>query len=172
VRRQERTNSDYDFWRKFGFVPLTRIGFVNTNRRMANNPVSDQIRSRVEEFVDELSSLIRQSAMDTVAQVLGGGAGDGRRGRRGAGAARGAGAGAEARGRARAKGAKRSQDELERLTGRLLTYVKANAGQRIEQIAKGMSVSTRELNLPAKKLLANKSIRTKGQKRATQYFPR
>jgi hypothetical protein len=151
-------------------VPLTRIGFVNTNRRMANNPVSDQIRSRVEEFVDELSSLIRQSAMDTVAQVLGGGVGDGRRGRRGAGAARGA--SAEARGRARAKGAKRSQDELERLTGRLLTYVKANAGQRIEQIAKGMSVSTRELNLPAKKLLANKSIRTKGQKRATQYFPR
>jgi hypothetical protein len=146
------------------------MAFVNTNRRMANNPVSDQIRSRVEEFVDELSSLIRQSAMDTVAQVLGGGAGDGRRGRRGAGATRGA--GVEARGRARAKGAKRSQDELERLTGRLLTYVKANAGQRIEQIAKGMSVSTRELNLPAKKLLANKSIRTKGQKRATQYFPR
>ena len=47
---------------------------------MANNPVSDQIRSRVEEFVDELSSLIRQSAMDTVAQVLGGvGGSDGRR---------------------------------------------------------------------------------------------
>jgi hypothetical protein len=138
---------------------------------MANNPVSDQIRSRVEEFVDELSSLIRQSAMDTVAQVLGGvGSGStGGRGRRGAGARAAA---VEPRGRARAKGAKRSQDELERLTGRLLTYVKANAGQRIEQIAKGMGVSTRELNLPAKKLLANKSLKTKGQKRATQYFPR
>lgn len=136
---------------------------------MANNPVSDQIRSRVEEFVDELSSLIRQSAMDTVAQVLGG-VGESRRGRRGASAGRGS--AVEARGRARAKGAKRSQDELERLTARLLTYVKANAGQRIEQIAKGMAVSTRELNLPAKKLLADKSIRTKGQKRATQYFPR
>jgi hypothetical protein len=35
-----------------------------------------------------------------------------------------------------------------------------------------MGVSTRELNLPAKKLLGNKSIRTKGQKRATQYFPK
>jgi hypothetical protein len=93
----------------------------------------------------------------------------GGRGRRGAGARAAA---VEPRGRARAKGAKRSQDELERLTGRLLTYVKANAGQRIEQIAKGMGVSTRELNLPAKKLLANKSLKTKGQKRATQYFPR
>jgi hypothetical protein len=160
---------------KFGAFPLTRIGFVNTNRRMANTPVSEQIRSRVEEFVDELSSLIRQSAMDTVSKVLGGGEVESRRGRRGAGAGASASAGRpqmEARGRARAKGAKRSQDELERLTGRLLTYVKANAGQRIEQIAKGMAVSTRELNLPAKKLLANKSIRTKGQKRATQYFPR
>jgi hypothetical protein len=135
---------------------------------MANNAVSDQIRSRVEEFVDELSSLIRQSAMDTVTRVLGGDS-DGRRGgRRGATRA----IAAESRGRARPKGAKRSQDELERLTGRLLAYVKSNAGQRIEQIAKGMGVSTRELNLPAKKLLGNKSIRTKGQKRATQYFPK
>jgi hypothetical protein len=135
---------------------------------MANNAVSDQIRSRVEEFVDELSSLIRQSAMDTVTRVLGGES-DGRRGgRRGATRL----IAAEGRGRARPKGAKRSQDELERLTGRLLAYVKGNAGQRIEQIAKGMGVSTRELNLPAKKLLGNKSIRTKGQKRATQYFPK
>jgi hypothetical protein len=135
---------------------------------MANNAVSDQIRSRVEEFVDELSSLIRQSAMDTVTKVLGGES-DGRRGgRRGATRL----IAAEGRGRARPKGAKRSQDELERLTGRLLAYVKGNAGQRIEQIAKGMGVSTRELNLPAKKLLGNKSIRTKGQKRATQYFPK
>jgi hypothetical protein len=135
---------------------------------MANNAVSDQIRSRVEEFVDELSSLIRQSAMDTVTKVLGGES-DGRRGgRRGATRL----IATEGRGRARPKGAKRSQDELERLTGRLLAYVKSNAGQRIEQIAKGMGVSTRELNLPAKKLLGNKSIRTKGQKRATQYFPK
>ncbi|MDQ2644235.1 MAG: DNA-binding protein [Myxococcota bacterium] len=137
---------------------------------MANNAVSDQIRSRVEDFVDELSSLIRQSAMDTVARVLGGeGEGESRRGGRRGGARVIA---AEGRGRARPKGAKRSQDELERLTGRLLAYVKSNAGQRIEQIAKGMGVSTRELNLPAKKLLGNKSIRTKGQKRATQYFPK
>src|SRR5690606_11384278 len=137
---------------------------------MANTAVSYRCRSRVEAFVDELSDLIRQSAMDTVAQVLGGGGdGEARRGRRGA-AGRAA---AEPRAaRPRAKGAKRSQDELERLTNRLLAYIKSNPGQRIEQVAKGMGVSTRELNLPAKKLLANKAIRTKGQKRATQYFPR
>jgi hypothetical protein len=142
---------------------------------MANTSVSEQVRARVESFVDELSELIRQSAMDTVQKALAGG-GDvtPRRGRRGMGAGlptgrRGA---APKSTRPREKGAKRSPDELEKLTSQLLTHIKSNAGQRIEQIAQGMNVSTKELNLPAKKLLAKKAIKTKGHKRATQYFPR
>jgi hypothetical protein len=110
--------------------------------------------------------------METVQQALAGGDAP-RRGRRGAvaGARRGAGVAAKAP-RTRAKGAKRSPDELEKLTGQLLTYIKGNAGQRIEQIADGMGTSTKELNLPAKKLLSTKAIKTKGHKRATQYFPK
>lgn len=142
---------------------------------MANSSISDQVRSRVESFVAELSDLIRHSAMETVQQALAGGEGP-RRGRRGpaagpAGARRAAAAGPKVP-RLRAKGAKRSPDELEELTGQLLAYIKGNPGQRIEQIADGMGTSTKELNLPAKKLLGNKSIKTKGHKRATQYFPR
>jgi hypothetical protein len=139
---------------------------------MANSSVSDQVRARVESFVGELSELIRRSAMETVQQALAGGDAP-RRGRRGAvaGARRGAGAAAKVP-RARAKGAKRSPDELEKLTGQLLAYIKGNAGQRIEQIADGMGTSTKELNLPAKKLLSTKAIKTKGHKRATQYFPK
>lgn len=112
--------------------------------------------------------------METVQQALAGGDAP-RRGRRGAVAAgrRGASVAVKApRGGGRAKGAKRSPDELEKLTGQLLTYIKGNAGQRIEQIADGMGTSTKELNLPAKKLLSTKAIKTKGHKRATQYFPR
>lgn len=141
---------------------------------MANSSVSDQVRARVESFVGELSELIRRSAMETVQQALAGGDAP-RRGRRGAvaGARRGGGGVAARAPRAgRAKGAKRSPDELEKLTGQLLTYIKGNAGQRIEQIADGMGTSTKELNLPAKKLLNTKAIKTKGHKRATQYFPR
>jgi len=139
---------------------------------MANSSVSDQVRARVESFVGELSELIRRSAMETVQQALAGGDAP-RRGRRGAvaGARRGAGVAAKAP-RTRAKGAKRSPDELEKLTGQLLAYIKGNAGQRIEQIADGMGTSTKELNLPAKKLLSTKAIKTKGHKRATQYFPK
>ena len=72
----------------------------------------------------------------------------------------------------REKGQKRDPGEIERLTGRLLDYVRGNAGQRIEQIAAGMGTVTKELNLPVKKLIAQTSLKTKGQKRATQYFAR
>jgi hypothetical protein len=139
---------------------------------MANTSVSDQVRSRVEAFVSELSDLIRRSAMETVQHALAGGDDAPRRGRRAAGGTRRIAPAPKGGGRSREKGAKRSPDELEKLTSQLLAYVKGNPGQRIEQIADGMGTATKELNLPAKKLLANKSIKTKGHKRATQYFPR
>jgi hypothetical protein len=135
---------------------------------MAKNSVNDRIRSRVEAFAEELSALIRDSAMETVRDALGGAAP--RRGARGGRAA--AASTAPVRGGRREKGQKRDPAEIERLTGRLLDYIKNNAGQRIEQIAAGMGTVTKELNLPVKKLIAQKSLKTKGQKRATQYFSR
>ncbi len=140
------------------------------------NTLDDRLRARVEQFASDLADLIRESAMETVSAALAGARpspGRGRGGRRAAApvvvAVRGG------RGRAaasREKGAKRAPDEIERLTGRLLDFVKSHPGQRIEQIADGMGISTKELNLPAKKLIAGKQLRTKGQKRATQYFAR
>ncbi len=126
----------------------------------------------MEQFAAELAELIRESAMETVSVALAGARpSPGRGGRRGAAPLLVTRAG---RGRAasREKGAKRPPDEIERLTGKLLDYVKGNPGQRIEQIADGMGTSTKELNLPAKKLIAGKQLKTKGQKRATQYFAR
>jgi len=136
---------------------------------MAKNSVNDRIRSRVEAFAEELGALIRDSAMETVREALGGGSAPRRGGRGG----RDTSSSAPVRGGGRReKGQKRDPNEIERLTGRLLDYVKSNAGQRIEQIAAGMGTVTKELNLPVKKLLAQKSLKTKGQKRATQYFAR
>ena len=137
--------------------------------------VNDQIRNRVEAFAAELTELIRAAAMETVASALGDGAvGGGRgrgRGRRAAAVVVRAGR-RGARAASREKGAKRPPGEIEKLTAKLGDYVKSNPGQRIEQIAKGMGTSTKELNLPVKKLIAGKTIKTRGQKRATQYFPR
>jgi hypothetical protein len=69
-----------------------------------------------------------------------------------------------------AKGAKRSPEELEQLTKKLLGYISKNPGQRIEQIGGGLGISTKELILSAKKLIGDGSVKTKGQKRATAYF--
>jgi hypothetical protein len=127
---------------------------------MANSDIDGRIRGMVEAFAGELAALIRESAFETVRAALGNGAGRGR-------------GGAALRSRlGRLKGAKRPPGEIAKLVGRLRDYVKSHPGQRIEQIAKGMNVSTRELNLPAKKLLAQKALKTRGEKRATKYFPK
>ena len=54
---------------------------------MAKNTVNDRIRSRVEAFAEELSALIRDSAMETVREALGGGSAPRRGGRGGRGRA-------------------------------------------------------------------------------------
>jgi hypothetical protein len=134
---------------------------------MAKTDIDEKIRGMLEAFASDLAGLIRESAMETVRDALGGVAPSGRRS--GGRAPR---AEAASPGRRLPKGAKRPPGEIVKLTQRLLDYVKTHKGERIEQIAKGMSVSTRELNLPVKKLISTKAIKTRGQKRATQYFPK
>jgi len=70
------------------------------------------------------------------------------------------------------KGAKRSPGELAALTSILQRYIAKHPGERIEQIAKGLGRNTKELTLPIKNLLADKSISTRGAKRATSYTAR
>ena len=72
----------------------------------------------------------------------------------------------------RAAGEKRTPRLLEQLTSGLHDYIKSNAGQNVEQISRALGTPTRELALPLRKLLAGKRISSKGQKRATRYFPR
>jgi hypothetical protein len=71
----------------------------------------------------------------------------------------------------KAKGGKRSAEDLATLTAKLGGFIAKNPGQRIEQIGKSLGVSTRELALPAKKLIASGAVKTRGQKRATVYVP-
>lgn len=124
-----------------------------------------ELRSLVESFVEQLKTLLRRSALETVQSALGEEA-PARRGRK-PGSVRAAAAPAP---RLRKKGAKRTPEELEALVSSLVGYVRKNPGQRIEQIGAGLGIGTKELALPAKKLIADKQLRTKGQKRATTYF--
>lgn len=68
------------------------------------------------------------------------------------------------------KGGKRTAAELEKLTVRTLAAIKKGPGQRSEELATTLGVSTKELVLPIGRLFAQKAIRTTGQRRGMKYF--
>ena len=122
-----------------------------------------ELRDIVDTFIAQLKRVIRRSTLETVQSALGDEASPRQRGRKKSAKAPRATAG-------RRKGGKRSPEQLEALVKSLLAYVKKNPGQRIEQIGAALGTATKELALPAKKLIGEKQLRTKGQKRATAYF--
>jgi hypothetical protein len=67
-------------------------------------------------------------------------------------------------------GAKRSPAELAALIKRLHSHIAKYPGLRIEKIGDGLGVATKALVLPVKRLISEKKVTTKGQKRATVYF--
>jgi hypothetical protein len=136
----------------------------------------EQIFAHVESFVLELDRLVRQAVMQLVEQALA-------RGIQDSGPGRAAGRITAGKGRTEAKlparaaraaktkrGGRRTGAELEALTGSLLKYIEKHPGSRMEQIAKGMDIPSKELNLPLTKLRAEGRLKVKGQKRATAYF--
>jgi DNA-binding NtrC family response regulator len=152
--------------------------------------VENELRSRVDGFVNELSALIRRQALQAVEEVLKKGDSHAHApAHRGPGRPRKIPVDVAAAPAARAKpgrpskasaaaaakrkaGEKRTPQQLGQITEQVFNYVKSNAGQGVEQIAKSLATSTKELTLPIRKLLADKKIGSKGQKRATRYFPR
>jgi hypothetical protein len=123
----------------------------------------------VESFVAQITELARRAAMNTLESAFGGRAG--RAG--GARAALASAMTAAARvGRPRGgRGAKRTAEDIEALSSKFASFVKANPGLRIEQINKELKTTTKDLALPIRKLIAEGMISAKGNKRSTAYFP-
>jgi hypothetical protein len=122
----------------------------------------------VQGFVSQITELARRAAIDTLESAFGG------RGGRGAPAAAAALAAVNFGrvGRPRGgRGAKRTSADLEALSERFASFVKANPGLRIEQINKQLGTTTKDLALPIRKLISEGQISAKGQKRSTTYFP-
>jgi hypothetical protein len=153
----------------------------------------NRIRELVDSFVNELSQVIRDTAVTDILTVLDGLAPEHRSRtvrpsatRRKVGRPRKTeaapkeevkprpqkGRKVKSRPAARKPGEKRSPEEIARTTAKLLAHVEAHPGQRIEEIGKQLAVATRDLALPVQRLMAQKRISTKGKRRATKYFPR
>lgn len=139
------------------------------------NDLDSQIQRRIEEFAKEMSELMRQAALESVREALGGGTAAPAP-RRGRPPGRKAGGGKTAAKKTRKgkgkRGAKRTAAELQALEDNFLKEVKKQGGRRIEEISKELGVTTKDLALPVRKLMADKQIKTTGQKRATRYFAR
>ncbi len=114
--------------------------------------LQSDIQRLVDDFVSQVSDLARRAAIDTLAGALGGA---------------GRVSGAHSNGR----GYKRKSEHLEQLSDTLLAFVTKNPGLRVEQINKQLGTTTKALALPIKKLLAAGSLKSKGKRRATAYFP-
>jgi hypothetical protein len=142
--------------------------------------IESELQSLVSQFVNDLSALVRQQALEAVAETLRVGTPVAHAPKKAGKPAPVAKAPVKAAGRPakaaaapkRKAGEKRKPEELAKLVEQLAEYIKGNPGKGVEDIAKGMNTSTKELTLPIKKLLNDKRIGSKGQKRATKYFPR
>jgi hypothetical protein len=128
---------------------------------------------RVSAALDELRAALLEELLGTISTTLGstlGGEGlaPSPGAKRGPGRPR-ATAPTAAASRPRAKGAKRTQAEIEAQANTVLAFVKKNPGARAEHISKGTGVVSKDLALVITKLLDDKSIGKKGQRRATSY---
>jgi hypothetical protein len=115
-----------------------------------------EMNQLVSGFVAQITELARRAAIDTLESALG---------KRGGG---GVSLGRAARGRGR--GAKRTSAELDKLGDDFHAFVAKHPGLRIEQINKQLGTSTKDLALPIRKMIADGSLKTKGEKRSTTYF--
>jgi len=133
---------------------------------MSKASIDQQIRDRIDLFVNELSALVREAALESVKGALT----DEQMGRsrRTPGRPRRLGAGSlDGSGR---RSSKRTPEMLDQLKENLLEIITLNPGQRMEELGRLLDVPTKELTLPVKKLLSDKKVKTKGQKRATTYW--
>ena len=142
-----------------------------------------QIRELLDEFTSNLMKIVRGAALDSLATALGAveRSGGGQRAAaprlnggaakvgRPAAAAKTATATKSRRGRT---GRKRDPKLLAALTKRVGEYIGSHSGQGVRQIGPALGVSTRELELPIKKLLSSKQIRKTGTRSETRYFAR
>ena len=118
--------------------------------------LQSDIQRLVDGFVAQVTELARRAAIDTLQSALGGRTGSGRS--------------FVAVGRGRGRGSKRTAGELEQQQEQFLAFVRSNPGLRIEQINKQLGTTTKDLALPIRKLIADGSLKAKGNKRSTTYF--
>ncbi len=129
---------------------------------MTDRNLDREIQTRIDTFLHELSTLVKEAALNSVQRALSAGP----RVRRARTSARRRSAG-PARSRRRGR---RSSAEVEAIAAKVLTHVGSNPGQRLEEIGVVLGTPTRILKRPVAKLVKVRKLRTTGQRRGMRYF--
>ena len=128
--------------------------------------IDQALRARIDQFVAEMSELVREAALEAVREALGGQAPPVRRG---PGRPRAA---AAPRAASRpGKRIRRTSADLARLSDDIVAWVGANPGGRLGDIAKALGAETKDVRRPSFALLEEGKLRTEGQRGGTRYFP-
>lgn len=118
--------------------------------------MSTQIQTLVDNFVQQLHAVWRQSALEAIGGV---GTKNGKTPKLSFASGR-------------AKGEKRAPEEIEALKEKFVAFISKNPGLRIEQINKELGTTTKELSLPIRQLLGDGVVKATGEKRSTTYKAR
>ena len=124
------------------------------------------IREKIDLFVSEINAVVRQAAVEAVQDALGGGTASSQG--RGSGRGRSASSGSRRRS---GKRVRRSAADLEMLTKKIVSFVAANPGGRLGDVAKGLGEETKDVRRPAFQLVEDGALRTEGERGGTRYFP-
>jgi hypothetical protein len=127
-------------------------------------------------FAEELNAMVQRAALERVQAALMGTstATHSGRGRRASTGGRpmstGGTAGGTTSGKTGKRG-KRSTAQVAQTGERLMIYIKKNPGLRGEQLASVFKTDSKTIRLPLQRLIAEKKIKTKGQRRGMSYHP-
>ena len=116
--------------------------------------IDKQIDQRINAFVVELTTLVRQAAIEAVAATLGGGSG------------RSGGGSFKLTPSARVR---RSSEEIAESVAAVLAFIKANPNKPSEAIRKELKMPRGIVRDSLDRLMASKKIKMKGEKRAATY---
>ncbi|MBI5362011.1 MAG: hypothetical protein HZA53_02455 [Planctomycetes bacterium] len=129
-----------------------------------NYQSNDEIQALLANFTNELTTLVRRSTLQQLQSVLGGSTMTStaaptmtrkvkivRMGKS-------------------SSGGKRTTEQVAQFGATLLDFVMKNPGQRGEQIAQALKTDVKTMRLPMLRLIGEKKIKTKGQRRGMTYF--
>ena len=153
-----------------GTVPTTKIterAFltprVDTLLSSASMSINKEIEHRVSAFVSELTVLVRQAAVDAVADVLGGTA------TRGPGRPKGSVSAKAPSAKPAAKGGKRTPEQIAATLETVVAYIKSHPNTRSEAIRAALKLPKPVAHDTLTRLRDAKKIKMRGVKRAATY---